>query len=124
MPLSFTPNNTCDIYRTGTSPPAAPAVAGVACWLDASYDRRSETGEGDTNNLRFTHLMIVDVSVDIRDAMNNFVAGSTADTVYVPDKNGTPFVVVFVERLGRGSPADRKRVYLNRRLPTWPTDNL
>lgn len=125
MPLPFPQNNTCDIYRFGAaSPPAAPSVAGVACLLLASYERREEAGEGDVNNVHFTHVMLVDVSVDIRDAMNNFASGATADTIYVPDKNGTPFLVICVERLGRGTLQDRKRVYLDRKRPTWPTDNL
>ena len=121
MPLPFPQNNTCDIYRTGIMPPAAPSVAGVACQLTASYERRTEAGEGDAAGIRFSHTLLVEVSVDIRDAMNNFAAGGTADTIYVPDKNGTPFFVICVERLGRGTLQDRKRVYLDRSRPTWPT---
>lgn len=124
MPLPFFPNNTCDIYHSGVSPPAAPSVAGVACLLIPGFDRRTETGEGDAATLRFTHTMLVDLLIDIRDAFNNFGVGATADTIYVPDKNGTPFLVVFVERLGRGTAHDYKQVYLDRKRPTWPTDNL
>lgn len=124
MPLPFPQNNTCDIYRFGVTPPAAPTVAGVPCLLLPGYERRAETGEGDAASLRFTHTMLVEVSVDVRDAMGNFTVGANPDTLYVPDKTGTPFLIVFVERLGLGTPLDRKRVYLDRKKPTWPTDNL
>jgi hypothetical protein len=46
------------------------------------------------------------------------------DKVYVPDKNGTSFVVRFVERRGQGTSADHKRVYLDREAVTWPTTEL
>jgi hypothetical protein len=49
------------------------------------------------------------------------------DIVYAPNKNGTPFYVVFVERVGKGTPFDHKRVYLQRCAGTvvpWPTSNL
>jgi hypothetical protein len=44
--------------------------------------------------------------------------------VYLPDKNGTAFRVMFVERVNRGLASDHKRVYLDRLLPTWPTNDL
>jgi hypothetical protein len=46
------------------------------------------------------------------------------DSIYVPDKNGTKFEVVFVERVGYNSGQDFFRVYLQRSNPTWPTQNL
>jgi hypothetical protein len=56
-------------------------------------------------------------------------AGSSnnPDTVYVPTKTGTPFTVVFVERVGKGTPFDHKRVYLQREsglVVPWPTNDV
>src|SRR5262249_11913907 len=43
-------------------------------------------------------------------------AASGWDTIYVPDKNSTPFVVIFVERTGH----DFKRAYSRRAVsPSW-----
>ena len=50
--------------------------------------------------------------------------GAIITELHVPDKNGTGFDVVFVETIGRGTGAAYKRVYLNRRAVTWPSDEL
>jgi hypothetical protein len=57
------------------------------------------------------------------------VAGTTnnPDSVYLPNQNGTPFYVVFIERVGKGTPFDHKRVYLQRCagvVISWPTNDL
>jgi hypothetical protein len=141
MGLPTPPNTTCDIYRAGHAPPAAPDVAGVAVNLSGAFadaHRAAVSGmqspSGNFPILRWTHVMLVDVGVDIRDNYQGPVttdqfAGyeqpyAFGDTVYVPDKSGTIFYVVFVERLGYGSGFDHKRVYLQRGLPAWPTNNL
>ncbi len=73
----------------------------------------------------WTHLMLVDVSADVRDGYDQGNWNATAgDSVYVPDQSGTPFQVLFVERVGRGTAQDHKRVFLDRKLPTWPTNNV
>jgi hypothetical protein len=105
-------------------PPAAPSVAAVPCCLTASYHKALEKGEGDGATLRFTHVLLVNVSVDIRDNYNLGGVGFFADSVYVPDQNGTRFTVIFVERKLRGTAADHKKVYLARKVPTYPTTNL
>ena len=46
------------------------------------------------------------------------------DWLWVPDKNGTKFAVVFVARVGRGTGSDAKLLYLLRQPPTWPTNDL
>ena len=52
------------------------------------------------------------------------VAG-TADFLYVPNQNGTKFIVKFVERKGRGSAWGHLKVYAARyNPPSWPTENL
>jgi hypothetical protein len=117
MALPLTANTTCDIYRAGNAPPAAPDVAGVRCHLRAAYGKGLEEGEGDPLNLRFTHLLFVDLAADVRDAYDAGRVGATADTVYTPDSTGTALRVVFVERRGRGSPGDHKKVYLSRTGP-------
>ncbi len=117
-------NTTCDVYRSGSVPPADPAVAGVPCRLEADYARRMEVGETMSADYRFTHVLLVDPATDIRDANVAFVVGSTGDDVYVPDRNGTRFRVVMVELHYRNSPTAVRRVYLDRYQPVWPTNEL
>jgi hypothetical protein len=125
MPLPTPPNNTCDIYRSTNAPPAAPDVAAVPCYLKALYPQGLERGEGDPTNLKFTHSILVDTTVDIRDAYSLQQIGNTYDTIYIPDKNGTAWIVVFVEMVDLGIAAfQHKRVFLTRNLPTYPTSNL
>jgi hypothetical protein len=108
------------IYRGGNAPPAA---------ADGSFDgatlipfhcsRRNVSVVGSISD-RWTHLLIVDPGVDIRDGYNAsaFTAGN-ADTVYMPDANGTPYLVRYVSRVGMGTLYDRKVVYLDRGTPPW-----
>src|SRR5262245_40751958 len=125
MSLPMPPNTTCDIYRSGNAPPTAPDVKAVPCVLTAAYAGGLEADEDATEfSHKFTHVLLVDVATDIRDAYNQGVVGATADAVYVPDQNGTSFRVVFVERQQRGAAQDHKRVYVRRILPTWPTNEL
>jgi hypothetical protein len=48
-------NQTCDVYRFGNDPPAAPDVANVPIFLVANYERHMESGEGDAMPTRFSH---------------------------------------------------------------------
>jgi hypothetical protein len=133
MGLPIKTNTTCDIYRSSHAPPAAPDVAGVAINLESTFGppHLSATVNASTAS-RWTHIALCDTSIDIRDAYNGgggTVVGqdgyaATFDSVYVPDKNGTKFAVVFVERVGYNSGQDFFRVYLQRAAPTWPTANL
>jgi hypothetical protein len=112
------------IYRGGAFPPADPAATGVSGYLDGAYDAGLEHSE-QTAGLRYTHLLIVDLAVDLRDDFFEFGAIGQADRIYLPDAAGTPFDVVFVERLFRGTGPDVKRAYLQRRQPaSWPSANL
>lgn len=117
MALPILANTTCDIYRTGNSPPAAADVAAVLCHLKVDFERRQEVGENLDSLNKFTHILLVDISVDIRDAWNSFTSHGNPDIVYIPDKDGTPYRVTFVERHHRGQSSDHKRVYLNRLVP-------
>ena len=112
-------NTTCDIYYSPNIPPAAADLTGQTCALVAAFAYGSEASAGGLN-FRWTHLLFLDASVDIRDSY----PGAVAHRVYVPDQNGTGFDVVFVELVGRGTPAAYKRVYLDRRAVTWPSDEL
>jgi hypothetical protein len=125
MPLPMAPNTTCDVYRNGTAPPSAPAVAGLPGYLTADYRRRLEAGEADGPSSQFTHILFVDADADVRDGMVNFAFNVLLhDDVYVPDQDGTRFRVVAVEILGKGQPGAVRRVYLDRHAPSWPTDEL
>src|SRR5690242_4039234 len=124
MSLPVAANTTCDIYRVGKSPPAAPDVPGVPCFLRPDWRAGQDNGDRAAvpNSLTWTHVLLVDVSVDIRDRYLGALGDAPQDSVYVPDQNGTQFFVTFVERIGRGTSLDHKRVYLDRATPTWPTD--
>jgi hypothetical protein len=71
----------------------------------------------------WTHYLNLDSSVDVRDSYPG-QAGSwllgNADTVHVPSGGTTAYVVIFVEVRGKGTPAEHKRVYLDRLTPAWP----
>ncbi len=112
LPIPFT--TTCDIYRVGTNPPAAPAVAGVKCHLEGRFRNIKTT-------TTYTHVMYVPIDTDIRDG---FGGGTQNDSVYVPDKNGTQFKSVFVERVRAGGGSECLRVYLARQVPNFPTNQL
>ena len=126
MSLPVSANTTCDIYRSGNAPPAAPNVAGVACHLRPDWRAGQEQGTraGLPAGLTWTHVLLVDVSVDIRDRYIGTLTDMVQDSIWVPDKNGTKFVVTFVERVGRGTASDHKRVYVDRAAPTWPTNEI
>jgi hypothetical protein len=117
MALPIPPNTTCDIYRQGNAPPAAPDVAGVQAYLEEHFRNIKPIATG----ANYTHLLRVDYHTDVRD---NFGGGAAVDTVYVPDKNGVAYLVVFVARVARNTPADHKVVYLSRQVVTWPSNNV
>jgi hypothetical protein len=112
-------NTTCDIYRSGNSPPADPDVAGVKCLLEPS-------GQSTLTTDQYSHVLLVPATTDIRDGKGTLTAAATnPDKVYVPDRNGTLFTVVLVRRKGRGTPLDHKFVLVQRTAtPIWPTDEL
>jgi hypothetical protein len=113
-------NLTCDIYRTGRAPPSSPDVAGVQCFLIPK-------GQSTLTTQAYTHEILVDSSIDIRDdnAAGNFTAaGPNADTLYIPNQNGTKFVVILVRRIGRGTALDQKQVLLKRSTVNWPSNDV
>jgi len=124
MSLPVPANTTCDIYQTGVAPPADPSVAAVPCCLQPDWRGGQEGGERGVDALAWTHIMLIDVNVDIRDAYTGHAGHAFQDTVYIPDKDGTAFVVTFIERVLRGTAHEHKRVYLDRSSPNWPTNEL
>src|SRR5262249_13770181 len=107
--LPAPPNITCDVYRDLNGPPGTPDVAAVRGHLPSVFAAGLEAGQGivDTDQ-RFSHILLVAVGVDIRDGYD---AGSISavfgpDRIYVPDRLGTSFRVVFVERRLRGTAFD------------------
>ena len=125
MSLPVAANTTCDIYHTGSFPPGgSPAATGVPCFLKGDWRGGQEAGDRNSNACTWTHIMLVDVSVDIRDGYNGAEFFMQQDAIWVPDVNGTRFNVIFVERVLQGTAQEHKRVYLDRTAPTWPTNNL
>ncbi len=124
MATALPGNSTCDVYHGGSAgPPAAPDVAAVSGRLLADFGGRMELGESEDKQFRYTHVLLVDAGADIRDGFGAWASGG-GDTVYIPDKNGTAFRVVHVEITSPGGAGAARRVYLDRKLPPWPTNNL
>jgi hypothetical protein len=105
------PNTTCDVYHLGNAPPSPPDVAGVPVFLQGRFRNLKPIAAG-----VYTHVMHVALGTDVRSTAN--------EVVYIPDKNGTKFNVVFVQRVRAGGGNDYKEVYLNRQAVNWPSDNL
>jgi len=124
MALPLAANTTADLYRSGRAPPAAPDVSAVPIYLAADFTRRMETGEGEIAAMRYTHTLLCDIATDIRDAFAQWTGTFVGDSVWVPNKNGTKFVVRKVDRCAQGSATEHKKAYLDRATPPWPTNNL
>src|SRR4051812_14027890 len=125
MSLPVPANNTCDIYRNGNVPPADPDVPGVGVYIKSDWVGGQEPGDRRVNSLTWTHIMLVEFVVNIRDCYaGGEAANSLGDTVFVPDRNGIALNVIFIERIGRGTAQEHKRVYLDRQLVQWPAANL
>lgn len=128
MAIPLPANVTFTISRPPGSPPG-PGVPGEDTLVG---HLQSAFAEGLTSTptpavgapITWTHLLLVEPNVDLRDGYLGGRALQTIDTVHVPDNLGTPFRVVFVERLAIGTPHEHKRAYLDRQTPPWPTNHL
>ena len=111
---------TCDIYRN--NPPTGGAVAtNVSCQLVPDYAGGAPIAG--TPLRPWTHYLVIDTSVDIRDSFPGIGLAwnyGAADTIHIPSGGSTAYVVVFVEVRGKGAAEEHKRVYLDRQLPAWP----
>ena len=114
-------NTTFDLYRAERPPTETPDLAAIPGRLEAVFDQGLRALE-----FRYTHLLCVELDIDVRDAFDVGAMLSTPppDRVYIPNREGTMFRVVFVERLYRGTTQDMKRVYLTRGKVTWPSREL
>src|SRR5262245_22521307 len=123
LPVAGHEASTGDIYRSGNTPPAAPDVAGI----NVSICRVGCSGGCDNSGFQYTHIIHVPPTIDIRDRYS--VTGTTIsqvnpDSIWIPDKNGGEYYVRYVQREGKGTPNDNKKCFIQRRAPTWPTDDL
>ena len=136
MGLPIATNTTGDIYRSANAPPAAPDVAGVAIYLASDWRASHQAANVAASTVyRWTHFALLDVGVDLRDCYAGPAGSPTkipgeeaspagpADSIWIPDKNGTQFYVIFVERVGLGTESDHQRAYLQRGVPTWGADH-
>ena len=125
MAVPVAPNTTCDIFRAGVFPPGgSPAVVGVPGFLKGDWRAGQEAGDRNVTELTWTHILLIDAGVDIRDGYTGASSLAQQDTVYIPDHTGTQFKVIFIERVQQGTPHEHKRVYLDRQTPTWPTNAI
>ena len=107
---------TCDIYRPFGA--ASPTTSNVPCRLTP---RVAEAGSAP----EWTHILDVQPGVDVRDGCTR-TAGSSSmtygdgDEVRVPSGGSTRYVVVRVDVVNRGTPAQFQRAYLLRHAASWP----
>src|SRR5271154_3064077 len=96
------PNTTCDIFHNAGGPSGTPDVSGVPCVLIPDFVGGHTVTANSAGNaaLRWTHILLVSSTTDIRDDYTASIAnagkenvGSSEDCVYIPNKNGTQFVV-------------------------------
>lgn len=116
MAVPLPPNITFDLFHNGGGPAGTPDVAGAVGYLFPIGNVTTLL------NALYTHMLLVDLSVDVRDLFGGGPAST--DNVYIPDKTGTPFSVYLVQRVNKGARNDHKRCFLLRKQPTWPTNNL
>jgi hypothetical protein len=123
----YTPitNSKCQIYHSPNLPPAAPDVADVPCILKPDWAAGQEGGDRGTLQLVWTHIMLIDATVDIRDSYAGAGAfNPQGDIAYIPESTSMGYTVIFIEVIQPGTPNAHKRVYLDRQQPTWPTNDL
>jgi hypothetical protein len=129
MPLPITPNTTMDIYRSGNTPPSAPDVASVSAYMIPDFANAHQAQTTSSTTMRWTHVALVPTGIDIRDAYTGGGAagetlGSNADSIYIPDKTGTGWAVVFVQQIRNPGGSDFLKVFLLRQTPSWGTAGL
>ncbi|MGF1582380.1 MAG: hypothetical protein ACFCD0_23895 [Gemmataceae bacterium] len=100
MALPMPGNTTAVVYRSGNAPPNDPDSDLGRVSISDNF-QNLERGESMNMNVRYTHVMHCDLSVDVRDGRSeDYDALSGADTVYVPNKNGQSFRVTMVVKNG------------------------
>ncbi len=133
--LPVAANTTCDIYNPSDpgypGPGGSPSSRGLAIFLQADYEGGLFAGDESQSpeaQCKWTHWCLVPGDTYVQDGFAQGGTGfldSNCARLWVPrGSDGTAFVVVFVERLGPGTPGDQKKLYLRRLPPTWPTSYL
>jgi hypothetical protein len=117
------PNTTCDIYRGNSQGPpvGSPDVSGVKITLIERFRNIKPPVEGIPPFGVYSHILYMPPTTDVRDG------GATGiDEIYIPNKNGTRFIVVWVARTGQGTALDIKVVYVYRDPAgtVFPTNDL
>jgi hypothetical protein len=106
-------NTTFDLYLNGRFPPAAPDVAGLTGCLRDRFELGSEaTGFkkiGSARQFVWTTILELPLGPNIPDA---YPGAPSRTMIWVPDQNGTPYSVIYVERERAYRGADFLRVYL------------
>ena len=75
MAIPITANTTCDIYRAGSTPPTAPDVASVPCFIRPAYREGKESAEGALlSHQRGAALTAGDVSIGSRGLVDRELA--------------------------------------------------
>lgn len=108
----MTPNVTFTISRSGLN---------TTGYLRPAYPEGLEHGEAGSSTLKYSHVLIVDNAIDIRDGYSYGSIGAGQDTIHIPNSSDplkVAYLVIFVELAGI-SYAPPKRVYLQRQnVPT------
>jgi hypothetical protein len=132
MTLAVPSNVTVSIYAG--SNPSSPYLLGALRSTQQGYlmPKVQDGRYGSAQWLKWTHWLLLNPGVDIRDAYNSQLDPSRnnalGDTVIELDAGGvqqTAWYVVFVELIGAGTPMAHLRCYLDRFQPSgWPTSAL
>jgi hypothetical protein len=130
MALTVTPNVTVSIYAGSNA--GTPYSFGALRSVQKGYlQPRVQDGRfGSAQWLKWTHWLLLNPGVDIRDAYNSQLDPSRnnalADTVVLSGGSSqTAWYVVFVEAVNIGNSSAYLRAYLDRFQPSqWPTQAL
>jgi hypothetical protein len=113
--LPVAANTSFDLYRAGSVPPADPTMAGLAGFLKSAMPQALDAARRVDPWQRFTHRLLVGLDVDVRDLFDGgTLAAGSPDSVFIPDRTGIRYRVVFVERRMRATAFDHLCVYLSR----------
>ena len=133
MSLPMAANVLVDVFRNAN--PASPYPAGTAAQaaVPGYLKPYAATGRhGSAQWLKWTHILYVGDTVDVRDAYNSQLDpardNTKGDTVILFDSGGVnkvAYYVAFVEQVSRGTAANHLRAYLDRFAPNaWPNNAL
>jgi hypothetical protein len=127
MALLLPTNVSVDIYRGFSASIPYPVASTPAAMAQAAgrIEQNIRLGRfGHGQFLHWTHVLYLPPGTDVRSAYNSLLnswPAAQADTITIADYPipgwCTAFLVVLVQRIGRGTPGDCLRVYLDRVQP-------